>query len=77
MSARRLHKIEIPRGWMWSGEWTLDKSRGGDEDGWEYAVNFDRQWKPSYSTLEVGERGCAPAHWRVCVLMHLSVGVRC
>jgi hypothetical protein len=44
---RRLHKVLLPPGWVWATEWALDKTRG-DDDGWEYAVNFDRWWHRSY-----------------------------
>ena len=49
----RLEKIAAPTGWTWSGDWVTDYSRGDDE-GWEYAVNFDRSWHKSYGTTRTG-----------------------
>jgi hypothetical protein len=46
---RRLEKVALPDGWTWSGDWVTDYGRGDDE-GWEYAVNFDRAWHKAYGT---------------------------
>ncbi len=47
--SRRLHKVLLPHGWIWATEWAVDKTRG-DEEGWEYAVNFDWSWHNVYGT---------------------------
>jgi len=44
-------KIELPRekfklpgeGWHWDGEWRVAKDGRGDEQGWEYALDFFRK----------------------------------
>ena len=38
---------EIADCWMWQGDWKVDLARAVDNDGWEYAVGYNREWFPS------------------------------
>ena len=30
--------LKCPEGWLWTGDWAVDKNRAVDEEGWEYSV---------------------------------------
>ena len=51
---RRLEKVALPDGWSWSGDWVTDYTKGDDE-GWEYAINFDRAFHKAYGAFAAAQ----------------------
>eukprot|EP01136_Pigoraptor_vietnamica_P023596 Opistho-1_new@6525 len=38
-------ELQLPDGsWTWATEWEVEKRKGVDEEGWEYAVNWNTGW---------------------------------
>ncbi|KAJ9443303.1 Vacuolar protein sorting-associated protein 13a [Diplonema papillatum] len=41
--------VSLPSGWIWLGDWQLERSSKADKDGWMYAVDFPMEYHPSTS----------------------------
>lgn len=41
--------IDVDEGWLWENDWTVDTTRAGDKDGWEYAFSFGSEFFPCMS----------------------------
>jgi hypothetical protein len=42
--------------WRWTGDWEIVKGPKTDEDGWEYAADFTKQFRASKGTLDLVRR---------------------
>lgn len=49
--------IEVDEGWLWENDWTVDTTRAGDKDGWEYAFSFGSEFFPCESKIGTWVRG--------------------
>ncbi|XP_057978559.1 uncharacterized protein LOC131164992 isoform X2 [Malania oleifera] len=57
LEGRSLHEVisgvELPSGWQWTGDWTLDRRSVNTADGWVYAPDIDSlKWPESYNPLK-------------------------
>jgi len=53
---RLLQKITISKGWLWDGEWQIDKNRAVDSEGWEYAFEFSGEYHASKKKTDLVRR---------------------